>query len=85
MTQTQSKTTEDLLSYPSISGRPFGLAGDDLRYHAPLGTTLLNVGLCPGLKKLAKVRTLISNKTPQPPKTAHIAPEAENRVRLIEK
>ena len=80
MTQTQSKTTEDLLSYPSISGRPFGLAGDDLRYHAPLGTTLLNVGLCPGLKKLA-----ISYKTPQPPKTAHIAPEAENRVRLIEK
>ena len=80
----QSKTlgTEDLLSYPSNSGRPFGLAGGDLRYPAPLGTTLLNVGLCPGLKKLAKV---ISKNTPQPPKTAHIAPEAENRVRLIEK
>ena len=89
----QSKTlgTEKLLSYPSNSGQPFGQAGGELRYPAPLGTggtTLLNVGLCPGLKKLVKVSDLISNKTPTPPQTAkttNIAPEVENRMRLTDK
>ena len=70
--QHQSMTlgSEKLYCYPSNSGKPFGQAGGELRYLAPLrgagGTTLRNVELCSGLKKHAKVREQITPKTPQP-------------------
>ena len=52
---------ENLSSYPSNSGKPYGNPGEKIRYvdtHVSTGTSLLNVGTSqevPGLKKLAKV------------------------------
>ena len=68
--QSRTQGSEELKIYPNNYGWPNGLAGGDLRYYGPIGTggtTLHNMGLCPRFKKLAKVRTLISTKTPQPP------------------
>ena len=84
--QHQSKTlgSEKLQCYPSNSGQPFGQAGGELRYPAPFGTggtTLRNVGLSSGFKKLVKVSDLTSNKTPPPltPKNEQKEKSRKNR------
>ena len=50
--QSRTQGSEELKIYPNNYGWPNGLAGGDLRYYGPIGTggtTLHNMGLCPGL------------------------------------